>query len=74
MNGIRYNNRFFATEEEAKAFRKQRNGGVLLHMTKRSKTETKRNFFAEMAVAWNARQEEIDPEKTPWCVAWNEFT
>ena len=69
---MRYNNRFFSTEAEAKAFRKQ-HGGALLHMTARSKSETKRNFYAEMAVAWDARREEIDPEKTPWCVAWNEF-
>ena len=70
---MKYNNRFFKTEEEAKAFRKQRHGGVLLHLTPRSRKETKMDFYAEMAVAWDARQEEIDPVVTPWCVAWNEF-
>lgn len=73
MNGIRYNNRFFATEEEAKAFRKQNKRGAILHLTPRSRKETRRNFYAEVSVAWDARREEVDPEKTPWCVAWNEF-
>ena len=73
MGNVRYNNKFFATEEEAKSFRKQRKSGVLLHLTPRSRTETMRNFYAEMSVAWDARREEVDPEKTPWCVAWNEY-
>lgn len=69
---MRYNNRFFKTEEEAKAFRKARKGGVILHLTPRSRRETRRDFYAEMAVAWDARREEIDPNVTPWCIAWNE--
>ena len=68
---MRYNNRFFETEAEAKAFKKS-HGGVLRHMTKRSKTDTKMDFMAEMVVAMDARGERIDPEKTPYCVAWNE--
>lgn len=66
-----YNNKFFETEAEAKAFRRD-HGGVLLHMTPRSKRETKLDFMAEVAVAMDARGERIDPEKTPYCVAWNE--
>lgn len=66
-----YNNRFFATEQEAKAFKKQ-HGGVLIHVTPRSRLETRRNFSAEMAVAYDARGEVVDKEKTPYCVAWNE--
>ena len=70
---MKYNNRFFETEEEAKAFRKQHKCGAILHLTPRSRSTTKRDFYAEMAVAWDARREEVDPVKTPWCVAWNEF-
>lgn len=66
-----YNNRFFTTEAEAKAFRKQ-HGGALLHVTPRSHRETKRDFAAEMAVAYDARGEVVDPQVTPWCVAWRE--
>ena len=49
-----YNNKFFKTEQEAKAFQKQ-HGGALLHVTPRSRLETRRNFAAEMAVAYDAR-------------------
>ena len=70
---MKYNNRFFKTEEEAKSFRKQHKCGVILHMTPRSRKETRMNFLTEIAIAWDARQEEIKPEETPWCVAWNEF-
>jgi len=68
---MRYNNKFFETKEEAKAFQKQ-HGGVFYAITPRSRTETKLNFQAEMAVAYDARGERVDPEKTPFCVAWNE--
>lgn len=68
-----YNNKFFKTEAEAKEFRKE-HGGALLHMTKRSHKETKRNFAAEMSVAYDARSEVVNPEETPWCVAWTEKT
>ena len=68
---MRYNNRFFATEQDAKAFKKQ-HGGVLIHITPRSRMETRRNFAAEMAVAYDARGEVVDKDKTPYCVAWNE--
>ena len=71
---MRYNNKFFSTEAEAKAFRKQKGYGALMHLTPRSRKETRRDFYAEVAVAWDARREEVDPEKTPWCVAWNERT
>ena len=66
-----YNNRFFATEQEAKTFKKQ-HGGALLHITPRSRLETRRNFAAEMAIALDARGEIVDKDKTPYCVAWNE--
>ncbi len=68
---MRYNNRFFATAAEAKAFKKE-HGGVFMHMTNRSKWKTKMDFVAEMEVALDARGEVVDPEKTPYCVAWNE--
>lgn len=68
---MRYNNRFFATEQEAKAFQKK-HGGQLLHITPRSHRETRQAFAAEMAVAHDARGEVVDKDKTPYCVAWNE--
>lgn len=64
-----YNNRFFKTREEAKAFQKE-NGGAIYSDTPKSKT--KRSFCAEMAVAFDARREVVNPNKTPWCVAWNQ--
>ena len=66
-----YNNRFFETLEEAKAFKKQ-HGGVLISLSPRSRREKRLDFQAEMAVAWDARGEAVDPERTPHCVAWNE--
>lgn len=68
---MRYNNRFFATREDAMAF-KRRHGGHLLAFNPRGHRESKINFYAEMAVAQDARGEIIDPEQTPFCVAWNE--
>lgn len=68
---ICYNNRFFATKEEALAFRKQ-HGGRLISLSPKSRKETRMDFQAEMAVAWDARGEVIDKEATPYCVAWNE--
>ena len=68
---MRYNNRFFTTEAEAKAFRKA-HGGHLLHLTPRSRRETRLDFLAEIAVARDARGETVDPARTPFCVAWNE--
>lgn len=67
-----YNNRFFETEAEAKAFRKEHGYGALLHITPRSSLDKRLDFFAEIAVARDGRGEVIDWEKTPWCVAWNE--
>lgn len=64
-----YNNKFFATKEEAKSFQKE-HGGVLYSITPKSKT--KRAFRDEMAVAFDARQECVDINKTPYVVAWNE--
>lgn len=68
---MRYNNRFFETRDDAKAFQKE-HGGVFLSMTPRSHSSTKMEFHAEMMVALDARGEHVDPEKTPYCVAWNE--
>ena len=64
-----YNNKFFKTREEAKAFQKE-HGGAIYSDTPKSKT--KRSFRAEMAVAFDARREFVNPNETPWCVAWNE--
>ena len=66
---MRYNNKFFATKEEAQAFQKE-HGGVLYSDTPRSKT--KRAFQIEKVVAFDARMEVVDGTKTPYCVAWNE--
>lgn len=65
-----YNNKFFATKEEAKDFQKS-HGGVLMHYTAQMRKEKKLDFLAEIAVALDARGEVIDKEKTPFCVAWN---
>ena len=64
-----FNNKFFKTREEAKTFQKE-HGGAIYSATPKSKT--KRNFCTEMAVAFDARQELVNPNETPWCVAWNE--
>ena len=66
---MKYNNKFFATREEAKAFQKE-HGGAIYSATPKSKT--KRSFCTEMAVAFDARMEVVNPNETPWCVAWNE--
>lgn len=71
-NRMRYNNKFFKSETEAKAFKKQRGGGVLLHWNPKGRKENKLSFLAECAVALDARMEPINPDETPWCVAWNE--
>ena len=64
-----YNNKFFHTREEAKAFQAE-HGGTLYSYTPRSKT--KKAFRAETSVAFDARQEIVNISQTPWCVAWNE--
>lgn len=66
---MRYNNRFFATKEDAKKFQKE-HCGALYANTPRSRTRL--DFTTEMMVAWDARREAVDAEKTPYCVAWNE--
>lgn len=66
-----FNNKFFATKDEAMEFKKE-HGGVLIELKPRSSKETRLNFMAEMAVATDARGEQVDPAKTPFCVAWNE--
>lgn len=70
MGNVRYNNKFFHTREEAKAFQRE-HGGCLYSCIPRS--STKHAFRIEMAVAFDARQEIVDMNKTPWCVAWNEI-
>ena len=69
--GMRYNNRFFKTQEEAKAFQKE-HGGRLLKFSPRSRMETRSDFAAEIMVAYDARGEIVDKDVTPFCVAWNE--
>lgn len=66
---MKYNNKFFKTREEAKAFQKE-HGDAIYSDTPKSKT--KRNFRAEITVAFDARMELVNPNETPWCVAWNE--
>lgn len=64
-----YNNKFFKTREEAVAFQRQ-HGGALYSNTPKSRT--KKDYRAEMAVAFDARMELVNPNETPYCVAWNE--
>jgi len=64
-----YNNKFFERREDAVEFQKA-HGGVLYSDTPRSKT--KRQFHAEMTVAFDARREIVKSSETPYCVAWNE--
>jgi len=66
-----YNNKFFETERDAKIFQKE-HGGRLLHITARSKHDTKMKFFIEMQIAMIERNERVRWTITPWCVAWNE--
>lgn len=63
-----YYNRFFKTLEDARAFQRI-HGGVLYSNVPRSRT--KQDYKAEMAVALDARQEVVNPEDTPFVVAWN---
>ena len=69
---MRYNNKFFTTEAEAKTFKKERGGGVLLKWNPNGRKEKKLDFLAECAVALDARMEAVNPDETPFCVAWNE--
>ena len=57
-----YNNKFFATEEAAKAFRKQ-HGGVLLHVTPRSRDQEKLRSGDGRCVRrpWRGRRQGQDP-------------
>lgn len=66
---MRYNNKFFGTKDEAKAFQKE-HGGVIYSNIPRSRTKS--NYLVETWVAQDARGETVDPAVTPWVVAWNE--
>lgn len=66
-----FNNKFFKTEEEAKAFKKS-HGGTLIAIKPKSRKATRGAFAAEMMVAYDGRGEVVDPNETPFCVAWNE--
>ena len=66
---MRYNNQFFHTREDAKAFQIE-HGGALYSALPRSRT--KREFQNEVAIALDARNEIVNAGETPWCVAWNE--
>ena len=68
---MRYNNKFFATEAEAKTFQKT-HGGHLITLKPKSRAQTRADFAAEMLVAYDGRGEVVDKDKTPFCVAWNE--
>ena len=69
--GMKYNNRFFSNEDEAKAFKKS-HGGTLIALKPKSRKETRAAFAAEVMVAYDARGEIVDKDATPFCVAWNE--
>ena len=64
-----YCNKFFKTEEEAKAFKKS-HGGALYKNIKGSRTRQSYRVEAMMAVqgGW-LRSAEVD--SYPFCVAWN---
>ena len=64
-----YNNRFFRTREEAKAFQRE-HGGAVYSCAPRSSTND--DYRVEVAVAYDGRREIVDVTETPWCVAWNE--
>ena len=66
---MRYNNKFFETKEQAKAFQEE-HGGVLYSWVPRSRTKI--DYFVELLVALDARGEQVDREKMPYVVAWNE--
>jgi hypothetical protein len=68
---MKYNNKFFSTESEAKAFQKS-HGGRLIALKPNSRKATRGEFACEMMVAFDARGEVIDKDATPFCVAWNE--
>jgi len=63
---VRYANKFFETEEEAKAFIKNNKGGALYKNTKGS--HSKRSFAIEACLANLSSEDTI---KYPYCVAWN---
>jgi len=63
-----YHNKFFKTLEDARAFQRI-HGGALYSNVPHSRT--KQDYKAEMAVALDARQEVVNPEDTPFVVAWN---
>lgn len=67
-----FNNKFFVTKDEALSFKEERGGGVLIELKPSCHKEIRLRFMAEMAVAMDARGEQVDPAKTPFCVAWNE--
>ena len=66
-----YNNKFFSTEQDAKAFQKS-HGGQLIALRPKSRKETRAAFAAECMVAYDARGEIVNKDETPFCVAWNE--
>ena len=67
-----YDNKFFKTVEEAKAYKRENKcGGVLIELKPRCRKNTRRWFEYEMAVAYDARGERVNPEETPVCLAWN---
>lgn len=64
-----YCNKFFKTEDEAKAFQKS-HGGALYKNIKRSRTRESYRVEAIMAVqgGW---MHSTDADTHPYCVAWN---
>ena len=67
MIKVRYCNKFFKTEEQAKAFQKERGYGVLYKNTPHSRTKKQYETEADMM---GVSQKER--EKHPFVVAWNE--
>ena len=67
MIKIRYCNKFFKTEEQAKAFKKERGYGVLYKNTPHSRTKKEYEAEADMM-----RVSQKEREKHPFVVAWDE--
>lgn len=61
-----YYNRFFKTEEEAKAFQKEQGFGVLYKYTKGSRTKDR--YLVEAAMMGKSME---FVEEHPFVVAWN---
>lgn len=64
-----YCSKFFETKEDARDFQKAHGYGALYSNVPRSKT--KDDYATELQIARYCGRS-IDPEVTPYCIAWNE--